>query len=294
MLNAAAKSAGDEMRNLFRNSALLRRLYYRTQMLRARGQSDETQILDRLTRGILTKTFVEFGFHPVQFNCIGLAQNPDWHGLLVDGNARQIADARAILPDRIKIEERFLTVDNLEFIKSAFPKIGVLSIDVDGNDFWFLRELIDTRPSVICVEYNSSLGLAPITVPYDPAFDRHEKHPRGWYHGASLTALAKLCAAHGYGLAEVSAAGANAFFTEGGTLDPQTAWKPNRLRESYSGVPHEEQWEAIRHLSFETVCSMPAASVGPFCGELHRYPIAGTTGLFQLKSGRTSTPRLPQ
>jgi hypothetical protein len=59
---------------------------------------------------------------------------------------RQVDDARALYPDRIKIVQSFLTLDNLDFIKSAFAKIGVLSIDVDGNDYWFLEKLIDTRP----------------------------------------------------------------------------------------------------------------------------------------------------
>lgn len=240
------------IRRLVRSSTPLRRLYYRTQMNRARGQSDETQILERLSAGI-PKTFVEFGFHPIQFNCIELAKRPDWRGLLIDGNAQQVADALAILPSQISAIECFLTLDNLGYIKRAFPRLGVLSIDVDGNDYWFLRELIDTRPAVISVEYNSTFGHAPISVPYDPSFDRHQKHSSGWYHGASLTALAKLCADHGYGLAAVSEAGVNAFFTEDGNLDPLKAWKPSTFRESYSGVPHERQWQEIKHLPFETV-----------------------------------------
>ena len=230
----------------------MRRLYYRLQMHRARGQSDETQILERLTVDV-PKTFVEFGFHPVQFNCIKLAANPSWRGLLIDGNPQQVADARALLPERIDVVERFLTLENLEFIKHAFSQIGVLSIDVDGNDYWFLRELIGTRPAVISVEYNSTFGLEPITVPYDPAFNRYEKHPKGWYHGASLTALAKLCAHHGYGLAAVSHKGANAFFTQSGKLDPKIAWRPNTLREVYSGIPHDRQWDEIKNLPYETV-----------------------------------------
>lgn len=240
------------MRNIVREIAPLRRLYYRAQMRRAGSQSDEVKILDQLTTDA-PKTFVEFGFHPTEFNCLRLARDPNWRGLLIDGNARQVADARALFPNRIEVIQQFLDLDNLDFIRRAFPGIGVLSIDVDGNDYWFLRELIDTRPAVICVEYNSSLGLDPITVPYEPAFDRHRKHARGWYHGASLTALAKLCAAHGFGLAAVSEAGANAFFTQSGALDPYTAWKPNTFRERLSGLPFEAQWNAIKDMPFETV-----------------------------------------
>jgi hypothetical protein len=232
------------MKNLIRRISALRRLYYRLQMLRAKGQSDEAVIIDRLTKDA-PKTFVEFGFHPIEFNCAALAKNPEWRGLLIDGNSRQVADARALLPDRVRILESFLSLDNLDLIRSSFPQIGVLSIDVDGNDYWFLKELIAASPAVICVEYNASFGLDAVTVPYDPCFDRHEKHPSGWYHGASLTALANLCGSHGYGLAAVSEAGANAFFMRDGKLDPVTSWRPNRLRDQWSGTSAEHQRQSI-------------------------------------------------
>jgi hypothetical protein len=240
------------MREAVKESTALRRLYYRGQILRAKAQSDEPLIIDRLAASA-PRTFIEFGFHPVEFNCASLARDGDWQGLLIDGNARQVSDAIALLPSRLKIVQRFLTLDNIDFIKSAFPAIGVLSIDVDGNDYWLLKALIETRPAVISVEYNSSFGLEAVSVPYDPAFDRHEKHPSGWYHGASLTALCKLCRPHGYGLAAVSAAGANAFFTASGRLDPASAWRPNAFREKYSHVGHDAQWQAVKALPFINV-----------------------------------------
>jgi hypothetical protein len=149
------------MRKLLQSSPSARRLYYRFKMLRGLGgQSNEARILIELAeRALAPKTFVEFGFHPIEFNCAALAQNPSWRGLLIDGSRRQVEDAKAILPNRIDIQQRFLTLDNLDFIKKKFPKIGVLSIDVDGNDYWFLQELICLGPSVVSVEYNSSLGL---------------------------------------------------------------------------------------------------------------------------------------
>jgi hypothetical protein len=240
------------MKDLIRSNTILRRLYYRARIFQGgRGQSDEARIISDLAKSTdAPKTFIEFGFHPIEFNCASLAQNRNWQGLLIDRSGRQVSDARAVLPKRIEIVEAFLTLDNLDFIKSKFERLGVLSIDVDGNDYWFLEELIDIKPSVVCVEYNASFGLEPITVPYDDNFDRHQKHPSGWYHGASLPALTKLGAAHGYGLAAVSEAGANAFFTQNGELDPATAWKPSRLRREYSGVTHDGQWRRISHMPF--------------------------------------------
>jgi hypothetical protein len=133
------------MRQIIRTNTALRRLYYRLQLHRSKGQSDESRIIEDLAKDA-SRTFVEFGFHPIEFNCAALARNPDWQGLLIDGSARQVEDARALLPERIKIVEAFLTLDNLDFIKSTFARIGVLSIDVDGNDYWFLRELIEPKP----------------------------------------------------------------------------------------------------------------------------------------------------
>ena len=118
-----------------------------------------------------------FGFHPIEFNCAELARDPEWRGILIDGNKRQVEDARSLFSDRIKIAEAFLTLNNLDFIKTSFTRTDVLSIDVDGNYYWFLKHLIDTQPTVICVEHNSIFGNEPITVPYDPTFDRNKKHP---------------------------------------------------------------------------------------------------------------------
>lgn len=227
------------------------RLAYHWMKLRFRsgGQSDESQILSRLAGP--TRTFVEFGFHPTEFNCIGFRATHD--GLLIDGDDRNVALARWLLPRRIKVLQRFLTLDNLDDVESAFPKIGILSIDVDGNDFWFLERLLPTKPEVVCVEYNASFGHEPVTVPYDPAFDRHRKHASGWYHGASLSALARLCGRFGYGLAAVSDAGGNAFFTTSGTLDPQRAYRESRLRNEWSRTSGAQQWEAVRHLPLVSV-----------------------------------------
>jgi hypothetical protein len=218
------------------------------------SQSDEAAVVERLARECTERTFIEFGFHPLEFNCIRLAADPSWRGLVIDGDPAMIAKSRGrTIFKNTRIEQHFLTLDNLEIVRKAFPKIGVLSIDVDGNDYWLLKALIDLSPSVICVEYNSSFGLESVTVPYDPNFDRHAKHEAGWYHGASLTALSKICASHGYGLAAVSEGGANAFFTQSGSLKPEEAWRPSVLRQRFSGVDQIGQWQAIKHLDYVRV-----------------------------------------
>jgi hypothetical protein len=244
------------LRDLVMSNAQLRRLHYRVMRARrgTRGEADEAVILSNLaTQEAAPKTFIEFGFHPVKFNCATFARAPDWQGLLIDGNADQVKDARTLLPHWLDIQHRFLSLDNLDFIIAKFPKLGILSIDVDGNDYWFLERLIGIEPAIISIEYNASFGLAPITVPYDPAFDRHEKHASGWYHGASLTAISQLCRKNGFGLAAVSQAGANAFFTKTGCLDPSEAWQPNQDRNAWSKTSQYDQWEAIKGMPYVDV-----------------------------------------
>ncbi|RWM81983.1 MAG: hypothetical protein EOR84_34585 [Mesorhizobium sp.] len=243
-------SLSSRMRTFLRASPL--RYYYHLIKGRVAGapQSDESVILSRLV-GDSPKTFLEFGFHPTEYNCIGLR---DFQGLVVDGDAQTVRLAKALLPNRIEARQSFINLDNIKSLGSHFPKLGVLSVDVDGNDYWFLKALLPVRPAVIVAEYNASFGLNPITVPYDPSFDRKAKHESGWYHGASITALTSLCRTHGYKLVAVSAAGGNAFFLPQDSavadLDPVTAYRESSLRNQWSNTTAKDQWERIKHMPF--------------------------------------------
>jgi hypothetical protein len=241
------------LHNLLRKTPV-RYLYHRIKALRGgKSQSDEASILIGLAREC-PKSFVEFGFHPTQYNCIGLTE---FSGLLIDGDPDTVNLARAILPERIQVREQFLTLDRLDSIARHHAELGVLSIDVDGNDYWFLEALMPARPHVIAVEYNASLLSASLSVPYDPAFERHHKSPTGWYHGASLPALVNLCSRHGYKLVAVAEAGASAFFVRNENsspaVDPSIAYRENRLRNKWSGTTAKEQWSKISHLPYVEV-----------------------------------------
>lgn len=222
---------------------------YQVGNLRGASQSNESEIiLEFFAAEKAPPTFIEFGFHPSEFNCISLCGTCE--GLLIDGDKNNIEIACFLLPKNVEAVHQFLTLDNLDLIRTKFERLGVLSIDVDGNDYWFLESLIATAPSIICVEYNATFGLRSLSVPYAADFDRHDKHPSGWYHGASLPALAKLCARHGYGLAAVSQSGVNAFFTRNGPLNPQSAWRENMFRKKWSNTSVTEQWKTIRSMPY--------------------------------------------
>jgi hypothetical protein len=91
-------------------------------------------------------------------------------------------------------------------------EVDLISIDIDGLDFWFWKNL-DIRPKIVCMEYNASYGpTKSLTIPNDPNFERFKYSSNGWHHGASLTALAKLGEQLGYALLGCESNGVNSFF----------------------------------------------------------------------------------
>ena len=129
-------------------------------------------------------------------------------------------------------------IDDLLVEVGADGEIDLLSIDIDGNDLWVWEAVARTSARVVVVEYNASFGPdRSVSVPYDPDFDRMARHPSGYYHGASVTALARLGARKGYVLAGCDSNGVNAFFVRGDCApeivppaDPAEAWRPLRER----------------------------------------------------------------
>ena len=64
-----------------------------------------------------------------------------------------------------------------ENLDSSFKDVGLLSIDIDGVDYWILEQINVIKPSVIVCEYNSIFGdVYKISVPYDENFERTKKH----------------------------------------------------------------------------------------------------------------------
>lgn len=223
-----------------------------------KSQDDEQQIInDLIGRFDIPKAFIEFGFGGWEFNCAGLIK--DWDGLLVDGDDYSIKIAKVLFPENITARKAWLTLDNLDFIieYGKSRALGILSIDVDGNDYWFLEKLIGLNPAIIVVEYNSSFGLRPVTVPYDKEFERFDKHASGLYFGASLQALTLLANRNGYALIAVSNSGVNAFFirkdlmfADDVELKPEICFKEKHFAD---GSRYPEQWEVIKDMELVNV-----------------------------------------
>ena len=190
--------------------------------------------------------FVEFGVADYrESNTRFLLCNDNWRGLILDGGTSHVEFLRSNpLGWRHSIEARsvFVTPDNInETIAEAGMSgdIGLLSIDIDGNDYWVLDAIDVVSPRILIVEYNSTFGPdAAVSVPFDPGFDRTTAHHSNLYWGASLAAICQAADKKGLAFVGSNSAGNNAFFVRRSllgdlsTLTPQEGWVDARFRES--------------------------------------------------------------
>ena len=161
----------------------------------------------------------------------------------------------------------WLSLNNLDVIinfKTKKKKIGILSLDIDGNEYWFLEKLIVLRPDMIICEFNIAFGLLTISTPYDPNFDRTEKHESWLYYGTSIAALNYLCIKNGYSFVDVSSNGVNAFFVRNDLLTPETKKLiPEKIFKikTYPDVSTSAQhFEPIKHLPYVDVTNSKSSS----------------------------------
>jgi hypothetical protein len=119
----------------------------------------------------------------------------------------------------IQVLNTWVTTENINSIielgMSNFGTVDILSIDIDGNDYWVLNSAKLDGIKVIIVEFNPLLSLKdPVSVPMDESFDRSSKHYSWTYYGANLYAFVHLLTGKGFDFIGVSRNGSNAFFIE--------------------------------------------------------------------------------
>lgn len=186
------------------------------------SQSGEDGIIQFLISNleIENRTFIEFGTEDFrESNCRYLLMKDSWTGFVLDGSVRNMERLRRsplYWRHRLNCTAAFITRENINGILelSGFAKNpGILSIDIDGVDYYVLSELRSWLPSILIVEYNALFGnVRTVSVPYDPMFQRTRKHFSNLYYGASLPAFRNLLAERGYAQVGVNSTGNNAFF----------------------------------------------------------------------------------
>jgi hypothetical protein len=166
------------------------------------------------------KEFIEFGVQGYsEANTRFLLLNNNWRGLIVDADPANIEIVRkdpAFWRHDLHALAAFVTRDNVNtlFEQAGFEgEIGLLSVDIDGNDYWVWGAIDVVQPVIVTMEYNSVFGAeSAITIPYDPAFSRTRAHFSNLYWGASLPALCRLGEMKGYSFVGCNSNGNNAHF----------------------------------------------------------------------------------
>jgi hypothetical protein len=185
------------------------------------SQNGEDGILAEIFRriGVASKYFVEFGVGDGTENNTAALIFQDWVGTWLEGdraNVQSIQNSyrRTLANAQLKVFQSFLTQENIcdLFSQAEVPhEFDLLSIDIDGNDYYLWRKILlgGYRPRVVVIEYNA-IYSADIhwVVPYraDTRWDLTS------WTGSSLRALFELGQEMGYELVGCNFSGLNAFF----------------------------------------------------------------------------------
>jgi hypothetical protein len=204
----------------------------------------------------------------IECNAANLIVNHGWQGLLFDGNSEQVARGnefyaacRTTWFAPPAFANAWITAENVNALVGSHGVAGpvdLLSLDIDGNDYWIWKALDCIQPRVVVLEFNGSCGPdRSVTMSYDPDY-RLDLATQPYRCGASLPAFVKLGRAKGYRLVGVQSLGFNAFFVHEGVgedLLPEVSpsecyqrtsrlqnWSQGALDAILSG---KERWEKV-------------------------------------------------
>jgi hypothetical protein len=177
------------------------------------------------------KRFIEFGVEDYsESNTRFLMVNNNWHGLVMDGSAANIERLKRrkwFWRHDLTAQSCFVTRENVDNLVAEWlggEALGILHIDVDGNDYWLWDAIHCVSPAIAIIEYNALFGSErTITIPYKPDFRRFEVHHSGQYYGASLAALTLLAQKKDYTFLGCNSAGNNAYYLRNDLLSEDLA-----------------------------------------------------------------------
>jgi hypothetical protein len=196
---------------------------------------------------ISNKFFVEFGVENyTESNTRFLLINNNWSGLIMDcseENINTVKNDEIYWKYDLTAISEFVTKENINHIlkiQGVTGEIGLLHIDIDGNDYWIWKAIEIIDPIIVIIEYNSVFGFQnAITVPYKKDFNRTLAHYANLYWGASLLSLCDLAKEKGYVFIGCNSAGNNAYFVRKDRikinipiLTPTKGYVESKFRES--------------------------------------------------------------
>jgi hypothetical protein len=188
--------------------------------LRAFSQNDEDGIVQEVFRriGAGDKTFVEFGVQDGLQNNTRLLLYQGWRGLWIEADANACRSmgrsfAAEIASGKLQVCQSLVTAENITGLIDAarLGDIDLLSIDIDGNDYWIWQALQCVKPRIVIAEAHPELGREEWVMPYEPKFVARDAPP-GTAMGASPAAMFQLADSLGYRPVAANLYGFNIFF----------------------------------------------------------------------------------
>ncbi len=201
---------------------------------------------------IESKYYVEFGANRAfGSNTQWFAKN-NWNGLVMDGEDYKLD--KGTVP--VNFKKEWITADNINelFEKYSVPKtLDLLSIDIDSNDYWVLKSILQKGiyiPKVIVIEFNPNFESDTFAVM--PRNDSAVKDGTTLY-GASLFALNQLCEHYKYklihvmskseGCADIAVSGRNAIFIQSKYLPEDYSVDLKKLHPVAWKEPYKKRYE---------------------------------------------------
>jgi hypothetical protein len=186
---------------------------------KAYSQFDEDGIIQEIFRriGVTNKTFLEIGVGDGLENNTLFLLLKGWKGVWIDGdskNIKAIQNKFLFLQDsgRLRTKLAWVDKDNIDFLIQDLglpQEIDLLSLDIDGNDYHVLENIVFLNPRAMVLEYNAKL---PPPVKWVMTYDQYHTKTNTDYFGAFLKSFEYLLYKRGYCLVGCNISGVNAFF----------------------------------------------------------------------------------
>ena len=185
------------------------------------SQWGDDGIIDWLINNLKLKNkkFVEIGIQDYwECNTRFLLKKRNWDGLIIDMSnsyIEKIKNQNIYWKHSLIAKQIEITKDNINktLIEANFDKnIGLLSLDIDSNDYWVI-EAMNVSPDIVVCEYNGIFGdQLRVSVPYKKKFDRTKEHYSNLYYGCSIKSLISLFKKKKFIFLGTNSAGNNAYF----------------------------------------------------------------------------------
>jgi hypothetical protein len=183
------------------------------------SQNDEDGIITEIFKriGTTNKIFVEFGVQDGMESNGHFLLFKGWRGLWIDGSKKNLRKIKKSFSEPLSTKQltainAFITVENINDLiegNGFCGEIDLLSIDIDGNDYWIWQAIKCVHPRVVLIEYNAKFPPpCEWIMEYNPThiWDNSDNF------GASLKSFELLGNKLGYRLVGTNIKGVNAFF----------------------------------------------------------------------------------